>query len=157
MITLTVYLNRSHDCGYKYLLQRGCTNWTAFKTAEGFRAFLDRAGLKIDPKCTDIKKGGYVRDVDFRNKKAVKDAYDKDMRILTTAFHPRKIDEAYFWSLDILPETAVPYTGLSNGSYVTCYYDKREDGTTFYLPNPNAEEVYVPLDIHEHIAFSKTQ
>ena len=54
-----------------------------------------------------------------------------------------------------LPKRAVPFTGLSNGSLVTCYL--YNDGTTLhiYRPNPNYKEVYKPLSLEEHIAHCK--
>lgn len=64
-----------------------------------------------------------------------------------------KIIDAYFWKITELPNRAKPIKALSNGSIVTCYYFKnyKDNTITIYRPNPNAKEVYKPLNIEEHI------
>ena len=60
-----------------------------------------------------------------------------------------------FWKLEDLPNGVKPIKALSNGSIVTCYYLTTKDNIEFYRPNPNAKEVYKPLDINEHIAHQR--
>lgn len=62
-----------------------------------------------------------------------------------------------FWDLSNLPKNRKPIKGLSNGSIVTCYFskDSRSKKITWYRPNPNAKNVYKPLEIEEHIAHQK--
>lgn len=60
-----------------------------------------------------------------------------------------------FWKLSDLPEGVKPFKALSNGSIVTCYFLNDGETITIYRPNPNAEKVYKPLEIQEHIAHKK--
>lgn len=60
-----------------------------------------------------------------------------------------------FWSLDDVPEGYKPITALSNGSLVTCYFYNDGEVIHFMRPNPNAKDVYKPLDIVEHIKHIK--
>lgn len=60
-----------------------------------------------------------------------------------------------FWKLEDLPEGVKPIKALSNGSIVTCYYRSLDDVIEFYRPNPNAKEVYQPLNTELHIAHRK--
>lgn len=60
-----------------------------------------------------------------------------------------------FWKLADLPDGVKPIKALSNGSIVTCYYLTMDDRIELYRPNPNAKEVYKPLDINEHIAHQR--
>ena len=62
-----------------------------------------------------------------------------------------------FWKLEEVPERAKPFKALSNGSIVTCYYYKncKDNTIVIYRPNPNAEKVYKPLSVDEHIAHQK--
>ena len=63
-------------------------------------------------------------------------------------------DGFYFWKIEDLPEGIKPIKALSNGSIVTCYY-KTDKEAVIYRPNPNAKEVYDPLETAEHIAHKK--
>src|SRR5699024_11779541 len=65
------------------------------------------------------------------------------------------IEENMFWKLEELPENAIKYKGLCNGSVVDCYYIHTENGSKIYKPNPNAKEVYKPLQFDEHMEFIK--
>lgn len=60
-----------------------------------------------------------------------------------------------FSNLSEVPTSAKPFKALSNGSIVDCYF--LNDGKTIhiYRPNPNAKNVYKPLDIRDHIDFVK--
>lgn len=41
MISITIYLDgKTSECGYKYVVQRDCMAWTAYRTDSGFRRFL---------------------------------------------------------------------------------------------------------------------
>ena len=60
-----------------------------------------------------------------------------------------------FWKLEDLPDGVKPIKALSNGSIVTCYYLDAGDRIEFYRPNPNAKEVYKPLNTDLHIAHMK--
>ncbi len=65
------------------------------------------------------------------------------------------LDDCGFMSLRELPDDAKPFTGLSNGSLVTCYL--WNDGETLHIrrPNPNIESIYKPLSTEEHIAYCR--
>ena len=45
-----------------------------------------------------------------------------------------------------VPKEAKPYYDLCNGSYVQCYILDKGNEVITYKPNPNAKEVYKPLD-----------
>ena len=60
-----------------------------------------------------------------------------------------------FWKLEDLPQNVKPIKALSNGSIVTCYYRTLDNKIEFFRPNPNAKEVYNPLNIDLHIAHKK--
>lgn len=66
-----------------------------------------------------------------------------------------QLDDAGFTSLDELPDYAKPFTGLSNGSLVTCYL--WNDGEILHIrrPNPNVPAIYNPLPVDEHIAYCR--
>lgn len=59
-----------------------------------------------------------------------------------------------FWKLSELPKNSQKIKGLSNGSIVDCYFykDKKNKKIIWYRPNPNAKDIYKPLEINEHIA-----
>ena len=152
MITITVWLTEPDESGYKYLVRRGPDPYAAYKTKRGFIDFMDRCGLVIDKETTQLKKGSYKGKRSIGKHKYI---YDENLRILTMACKPRKIMETCFGTLNEVPESAVPFRGLSNGSYVTCYYEKTDDYTIIYHPNPNNNEIYDALDLNAHIAFSK--
>jgi hypothetical protein len=149
MIYIDAYSDKPHESGYKYIITRDGTSWTAYKTKRGFLEFLYRTGLEIDPRGTRLIKGGYSRLYNERSR-LIESTYDENIIVVCMACKPRKVDETYFWNHDKLPKTAIPYTGLSNGRHATCYYDKRTDGTTLYMPNPNSKEVYDALDVAQH-------
>lgn len=134
MIYLTIYLNgETSECGYKYVITKDFSSWTAFKTDNEFRYFLQYTGLKINPENTQVYDG--------RN--------DGRPSVITTSFYHHNVDEYPFWNTEEIPNNAVPFIGLSNGSYVNCYSVIEEEKTTLYKPNPNAYSVYVPYDYRE--------
>lgn len=60
-----------------------------------------------------------------------------------------------FWKRSDVPENAIPFKALSNGSIVTCYFVNDGETIHIYRPNPNAKEVYKPLSTDLHIAHQK--
>lgn len=56
------------------------------------------------------------------------------------------LESKCFWNTDELPDGCKPIKAYCNGSEVRCYV--HNDGTTitYYRPNPNAKEVYVPME-----------
>lgn len=134
MIHLTIYLDgQTDEYGYKYVITRDYTNWTACRNDNEFRYFLQNTGLKINPEHTQIH--------DLRQQ--------GKGRIITTAFCPRDIKENHFWNIDEIPQNAVHFISLCNGSYVNCYTLIEEGKTTIYKPNPNAKSVYLPYEYKE--------
>lgn len=131
MLNVTIYLDgKTVGCGYKYVITKDFSSWAACRNDNEFRYLLQNTGLKINPKHTeihdysDIGKG----------------------RTIATAFYDREIDERCFWNINDVPENAVPFIGLCNGSYVNCYTVIETDKTTIYRPNPNAKSVYLPYE-----------
>lgn len=61
-----------------------------------------------------------------------------------------------FWKVEDLPDGVKPFKALSNGSIVDCYFLNDSKNITIYRPNPNAKEIYKPLEIQEHIKHVKT-
>lgn len=61
-------------------------------------------------------------------------------------FTDQFIKDALFWSMDEIPDGSKPIEGWSNGRKVRCFYHKDGDTITYYRPNPNAKEVYVPME-----------
>ena len=118
------------ECGYRFVVTRDFTSWTAFRTVKGLKYFLEGYGLKIDTSktelhdCRVIGKGRYI----------------------TMACHPKKIDSKYFWSLDEVPVGTKPFFSIVNGNYVQCYILDKGQKVIVYKPNPNAPMVYVPYD-----------
>lgn len=85
MISITIYLDgKTSECGYKYVVQRDCMAWTAYRTDSGFRRFLALYGLKINPQFTQLH--------DMR-------AVGKGRVITTACYNKRVTDGRYFWSL----------------------------------------------------------
>lgn len=66
------------------------------------------------------------------------------------------INDTTFWNLEQVPEYANPIKALCNGSIVDCFYTISNNNIViFYRPNPNAKNVYKPLDIKQHIYYHK--
>lgn len=138
MISIVMYLDgQADDLGYSFIVRRDGMAWTAYKTAAGFKRFLDIHGLKIDAKYTQLR--------DMRN--AGKG------RIVTAVCREKKIiDGPYFWDVKDVPAGAKKFVDLCNGGYVDCYILDKGDSATVYRPNPNAKNVYVPYD---HISMAQ--
>ena len=98
----------------------------------------------------------YQKTLGFKTKlfEIINENTEKELKIYISNY---KIIDGYFWKLEELPKRAKPIKALSNGSIVTCYYCKNYKDNTIiiYRPNPNAKEIYKPLEIEEHIAHSK--
>lgn len=135
------YYPNNHEMYYKFLIRKGCTNWTAYKTVTGFKQFMKVYGLEIDTTMTEI----------------INNEYQPNNKTMLIKFKPSKFDEHSFWKIEDIPNFKIckKFVGLSNGSYVDCYYKKLKHGNVVYRPNPNAKEVYKPLSLYEHIAYSK--
>lgn len=88
-----------------------------FKTIKAFKAFAEHIGLTYRKE----NSGRY--------------------------FSNQFLKDKLFWTMDELPKDCKPFYGLSNGNMVTCYAHKEGDVITFYRPNPNAKDVYKPLDM----------
>ena len=62
-------------------------------------------------------------------------------------FEPIIIDEPLtFWKKEEIKRGMKHFIGLSNGSYVDCYYKHYKDHVLVMRPNPNAKEVYKPYN-----------
>lgn len=111
---------------YKYEVAqsgvRGCPR--AFRTRSGFYGFLKAFNLKPIKSSFEIhgQKG-------------------KRYMCLSLA---GKYKVVSFWHKADIPKGAKSFVGLSNGSYVTCYYADFDGWRVVYEPNPNAKEVYKP-------------
>ena len=130
--------NNSTQGGYKYLIRgKFLEGNTAFRTDKGFQDWLQRSNLRLQFIKTSATYGSEER----------------------TRIHVYEtigtIEENMFWKLEELPEIAIKYKGLCNGSVVDCYYIHTENGSKIYKPNPNAKEVYKPLQVDEHMEFIK--
>lgn len=123
--------NNTVQGGYKYLI----SNKSAFKTDKGFQDWLQRSNIKLQFIATRYAKEG-----------------EENVKIHTYATEGI-IEEKMFWKQEELPENAIQYKDLCNGSIVDCYYIHTENGSQIYKPNPNAKEVYKPLPIDEQIEF----
>lgn len=60
-----------------------------------------------------------------------------------------------FWERSQIPAEARPFKATCNGSTVTCYFTNDGKTINIYRPNPNAKEVYKPLELSERIAHRK--
>lgn len=136
---LRIYINerveRASD--YKYIIEKGMYNYCAFHTQKGFEEFLERANINFD-KCKPVNI------IETKEKGKI-EIYSLDV----------EIEEKSFWKLEDIPQGAKKFKGLSNGSYVDCYYIHTEKGSRIFKPNPNAKEVYKPLTLEEHIQYGK--
>lgn len=123
-----IYTETEQDCGYHYIIQQNCQSFSAYKTSKWFNDFIKRH--KIELTISDQYKDKY-------NKQVI--IYESD----------RTISDSYFTAISQVPTDAKKYTDLCNGSLVDCYYTRG----SIYRPNPNCKDIYIPLDLKEHIAF----
>ena len=123
--------------GYRHpvVLHRGQWHLGRFPSMERLKQFLDYAGISIGELVEEYETddcGLYRRwNVDFT------------------------VQEEGFTKRMSLPEGAKPFTGLSNGSLVTCYLYNDGRILHIYRPNPNAKAVYNPCSVDEHIKFCR--
>lgn len=107
-------------------------NIASFQTLEQFEFFRKTLGFKI--KLLEV----------------VNEATEKEIKIYISNY---KIIDTHFWNIEELPKRTKPIKALSNGSIVTCYYCKnyKDNTITIYRPNPNAKDIYKPLELEQHI------
>ena len=131
-VRIVAYLDgQTVGVGYKYVVTRNGSSWRAYRTAKGFKRFLDLFGLRINPARTELR--------DYRSighgRNIYMECYPKDI-----------VDEFYIWSMDEVPEAAKRYIDVVNGSYVDCFILDTGDRVETFKPNPNAKSIYVPYD-----------
>lgn len=137
-VHITAYLDgQTKGIGYKYIVTHGATSWRAYRTVAGLKYFLKNFGLEIDTALTqyhDCTKNG-------------------NGRFVTMTCKEKRVGDDFigFWDISEVPKEAKPYYDLVNGSYVQCYILDNGNVVTTYKPNPNAKEVYKPLD---YVAYS---
>ena len=132
-ITIVEHPDTRQHGGYKYLINAwgSAFNIAAFKTDTGYKHWLERSNLKVEH---------------------LEDKRDTKYGLIQIFHASGTIEEKLFQNLSEIPNGAVKYKGLSNGSLVDCYYLKTETGSIEFHPNPNAKEVYKPLSLEESIA-----
>lgn len=108
----------------------------SFDSANQFELFLKRFNIKLR----------YDRTVTVEGKGTFK--YYETSKII-------KDSKPHFWHKNDVPKNALPIKALSNGSIVDCYYELSDYEVTFFRPNPNAKDIYKPLELSEHIAHQK--
>ena len=138
-VHITAYLDgNTVGTGYRFIVTHGCTSWRAFKTVAGLKYFLKNFGLEIDASRTeycDCRSFGRGRWINM---------FCKEKRVVDDFFG--------FWDISEVPKEAKPYYDIVNAEYVQCYILDKGDEVITYKPNPNAKNVYVPLD---YVAFSR--
>ena len=128
---LTTYEKSKNQ--YKHIITKDDYYYIAFRTDKGLNDFIDRSG------------------VDF-----IKQSENESLQHgKSQSFIAKNISliEEHFWKIDEIPANAELYKDLSNGSLVDCYYTKENDIYTVYRPNPNAKNVYKPMEIEQHIHY----
>lgn len=135
---LSATYNRYDGCHHPVVLHK---NWQwhlgRFPSMEKLQVFLDFAGLKLG-ELTDERDTGEA---------GIFRSWNIDCNIEDTGFN----------RISDLPKGAKPFTGLSNGSLVTCYLYNDGDTLHIYRPNPNNKLLYNPLSIEDHILFCREQ
>lgn len=118
------------DSRYKYLVGQFDLNVCpcAFETKTGFKYYLKVYNLK--------KVGPVEKHVNGDN-------------IVLCYYLKGKFKVCSFWHKFDLPKNCKSFIGLENGRYVTCYYTDIDGYRVIFKPNPNAKEVYKPLDYFE--------
>ncbi len=128
--------NRYDGCHNPVVLHK---NWSfhlgRFPSMEKLREFMEFAGLKLG-ELTEEKRMGQAGM--FR-------IWNVDC----------EVSEHGFKELSQIPKGAKSFTGLSNGSLVTCYLMNTGKVLHIYRPNPNYKAVYNPLSVDEHIAYCR--
>jgi hypothetical protein len=154
MLTITVWLTKLPEDEYKYIIQNhGFLPYAAYKTKRGFMGFMKRCGLAVDKDMTKIIKGAVVDRFNFKTFRYEK-KYCEDARRLYMVCKPRTVIEKSFRETQELPDSAIPFMGLSNGEYMMCYYEKTNECTIIYHPLSEIGE-NDDYDIRNHIALSE--
>lgn len=112
---------------YKYTVAQSAFDvWPrAFVTKTGYKTFLKVYNLKRTSPGEKIVNG-----------KSVVLCYNLS----------GKFKVVTFWHKYDLPKNCKHFIGLCNGNYVDCYYADIEGVRVIFKPNPNAKEIYKPLD-----------
>ena len=118
---------------YRHILTKDVYSYTAFRTDKGLNDFIKRTGA-------NFIKHSEVMTADHG-------------KVQWFAAENIEIQEKLFWKMEDIPENAVKYTDLSNGSLVDCYYTNENNIYTQYRPNPNAKEVYKPMGLKQHLEY----
>ena len=118
---------------YIHILTKGAYPYIAFRTDKGLSDFIKRTGA-------DFIKHNEVMTAD----------HGKVQGFIAENI---EIQEKLFRTMEEIPENAVKYTDLSNGSLVDCYYTNENNIYTVYRPNCNAKEVYKPMELKQHIEY----
>ena len=116
---------------YKHILTKGAYAYTAFRTDKGLNDFIKRTGIDF-VKQNEVMTAGHGK-------------------VQWFVAENIEIHEKLFWKMEDIPENAVKYTDLSNGSLVDCYYTSENNIYTVYRPNCNAKEVYKPMELRQHL------
>lgn len=129
-------------------------NVASFHTIEAMSEFIRRFGLHLEfveaynsDECSNKEwQAGTIKRYKVRER-----FHDAECHKTEWGMSP------YFWSLSEVPADAEPIKLFCNGSIVDGFTRREGDVINIYRPNPNAKEVYKPLSLAEHIAFSKTK
>ena len=136
-VRIVAYLDgQTVGCGYKYIVTKDHGSWRAYRTAHGFKRFLDLFGLKINPTATELR--------DYRS--------IGHGRCIYMECYPKEVIDHCgfgFWDSSAVPMEAKHYIDVVNGSYVDCYILDTGDRVETFKPNPNAKNVYRPYDYWE--------
>ena len=118
---------------YKHILKKDVYSYTAFRTDKDLNDFIKRTGANF-----------------IKHNEVMTAEHGKVQWFVAENI---EIQEKLFWRMEEIPENTIKYTDLSNGSLVDCYYTNENDIYTLYRPNPNAKEVYKPMELKQHIEF----
>ena len=118
---------------YRHILIKDVYSYTAFRTDKGLNDFIKRTGA-------NFIKQNEVMTADHG-------------KVQWFVAENIEIHEKLFWKMEDIPENAVKYTDLSNGSLVDCYYTSENNIYTVYRPNCNAKEVYKPMELRQHLEY----
>lgn len=118
-------------CGYHFCVYNTFSSVTAHRTKQGFENYLERTNLKPEfvREFNSTREGGHTKIYKLIGEYA----------------------EEGFWSLSEIPAGAKTFKGLSNGYYVDCFYADINGIRTIFRPNPNAKEVYKPIELKKHL------
>lgn len=133
---ITIAQNVTEDHRYKIILHKNQWYFGEFDSIDQLNFFAKTVGFKIR----------YVDMVKYRGATGMVARFTLDRQF---------VEEGYFWNLNQIPDGAKPIKAHCNGSIVTCYYLNDGKNIHWYRPNPNAKNVYKPLNIEEHIKHNR--